>query len=172
MPLMWSKYYKSLILMCRITNSSKTKKSLNSSRISKSTPLESVPTGDQLCWLRAAWGKRRKGDLVSFCENRGTCLWLVLSAGLLKILLWHQLYWLLYEGLLKILALGFISVSILRSNKEVAVLPNREDMVKDIQQFRIGRQMDVLAESWSLATITPKSLWTLAWITNRELLIL
>ena len=52
-----------------------------------------------------------------------------------------------YEGLLKILALGFLSVSILRSNKEVAMLPNREAMVKDIQQFRIDRQMDVLAES-------------------------
>ncbi|KAF3954424.1 hypothetical protein CMV_020226 [Castanea mollissima] len=37
-----------------ITNSSKTKKSLDSSRISKSTPLESVPTGNQPCWFRAA----------------------------------------------------------------------------------------------------------------------
>ncbi|KAF3948457.1 hypothetical protein CMV_025550 [Castanea mollissima] len=32
---------------------SKTKKSLHSSRISKSTPLESVPTGNQPCWMRA-----------------------------------------------------------------------------------------------------------------------
>ena len=40
-----------------------------------------------------------------------------------------------YEGLLKILALGFLSVSIVRINKEVAGLPNREAVVKDIQQF-------------------------------------
>ena len=33
------------------------------------------------------------------------------------------------------LALGFLSVSIIRSNKEVAELPNREAVVKDIQQF-------------------------------------
>ena len=79
-------------------------------------------------------GKRRKG--VQFlCKNRGPCLWLVFSAGLLKILLWQQLYWLFYEGLLKILALGFLSVRILRSNKEVAELPNREAVVKDFQQF-------------------------------------
>ena len=80
-------------------------------------------------------GKKRKGDPVSFCKNRSPCLWLVFSAGLLKILWWQQLYWLFYEGLLKILALGFLSVSILRSKKEVAELPNREAVVKDIQQF-------------------------------------
>ena len=38
-----------------------------------------------------------------------------------------------YEGLLKILALGFLPISILRSNKEVVELPNREIVVKDIQ---------------------------------------
>ena len=38
-----------------------------------------------------------------------------------------------YEGLLKILALGFLPVSILRSKKDVAELPNREVVVKDIQ---------------------------------------
>ena len=38
-----------------------------------------------------------------------------------------------YEGLLKILALGFLPVSILRSNKEVAELPKREVVVKGIQ---------------------------------------
>ena len=38
-----------------------------------------------------------------------------------------------YEGLLKILALGFLPISILRSNKEGAELPNREVVVKDIQ---------------------------------------
>ena len=38
-----------------------------------------------------------------------------------------------FEGLLKILALGFIPISILRSNKEVAKLPNREVVVKGIQ---------------------------------------
>ena len=37
-----------------------------------------------------------------------------------------------YEGLLKILALGFLSVSMLRSNKEVAKLLNREALMKDI----------------------------------------
>ena len=37
------------------------------------------------------------------------------------------------EGLLKILALGFLPISILRSNKEVVELPNREIVVKDIQ---------------------------------------
>ena len=39
-----------------------------------------------------------------------------------------------YEGLLKILALGLLPVSILRSNKEVvAELPKREVVVKGIQ---------------------------------------
>ena len=38
-----------------------------------------------------------------------------------------------YEGLLKILALGFLPVSILRSNKDVAELPKREVVVKGIQ---------------------------------------
>ena len=38
-----------------------------------------------------------------------------------------------YEGLLKILALGFLPVSILRSNKEVAELPRREVLVNGIQ---------------------------------------
>ena len=38
-----------------------------------------------------------------------------------------------YEGLLKILALGFLPVSIPRSNKEVAELPKREVVVKGIQ---------------------------------------
>ena len=38
-----------------------------------------------------------------------------------------------YEGLLKILALGFLPVIILRSNKEVAELPKREVLVKGIQ---------------------------------------
>ena len=52
-PLMWSMYCKSLISMCRVTNSSVSNKSLDSSRISKSTPLESVPTGNQPCWMRA-----------------------------------------------------------------------------------------------------------------------
>ena len=37
------------------------------------------------------------------------------------------------EGLLKILALGFLPVSILRSKKEVAELPKREVVVKGIQ---------------------------------------
>ena len=72
-----------------------------------------------------------------------------------------------YEGLLNILALGFLSVSILRSNKVVAELPNRKDVVKDIQQFTIflgltGRR--TFWQSRSLVTVAPKSLWTLAWI--------
>ena len=37
------------------------------------------------------------------------------------------------EGLLKILALGFLPVSILRRNKEVSELPKREVVVKGIQ---------------------------------------
>ena len=120
-------------------------------------------------------GKRRKGDPVSFCKNRGPCLWLVVSAGLINILFWQQLYWFFYWGLLMILALGFLSVSILRSNKEVAELPNREAVMKDIQYFTNvwdwQVDTDVLAEPWSLATIVLKSLWALAWITDRELLI-
>ena len=78
--------------------------------------------------------KRRKRDPASFCKNRGPCPWLVVSAGLLKILL-QQLYWLFCEEFLKNLALGFLSVSIPRSNKEVTELPNREVVMKDIQQF-------------------------------------
>ena len=66
-----------------------------------------------------------------------------------------------YEGLLNILALGFLSVSILRSNKVVAELPNRKDVVKDIQQFTIflgltGRR--TFWQSRSLVTVAPKSL--------------
>ena len=80
-------------------------------------------------------GKRRKGNPVSFCKIRGSCQWLAISTGLLKILLWQQLYWLFYEGLLKILALGFLFVSILRSNIEVVELPDKEAVVMDIQQF-------------------------------------
>ena len=57
-------YCKSLISMCRVTNSSKTKKFLDSSRISKSKPLESVPTGNQPCWMRAA--RVRKGKGIQF----------------------------------------------------------------------------------------------------------
>jgi len=47
--------------MCRVTNGSKTKKSLDSSRISKSTPLESVPTGNQPRWMRAERVREGKG---------------------------------------------------------------------------------------------------------------
>ena len=114
------------------TNSSKTKRSSDCSRIVHTFKEYSnwQPTMlDESCK-----GKRRKGDLVSFYKNRGPCPWLVVSAGLFKNL-WQHFYWLFYEGLLKILALGFLSVSILRSNKEATELPNREAVVKDIQQF-------------------------------------
>ena len=68
-------YCKSLISMCRVTNSSKTKKILDSSRISKSRPLESVPSSNwQPTMLNESYkGKRRKGDPVSFSKNRGPC---------------------------------------------------------------------------------------------------
>ena len=55
-------YCKSLISMCVVNNNLKTKKILNCSRISKSRPLESVPTGKQPCWMRAA--REREGKEI------------------------------------------------------------------------------------------------------------
>ena len=134
LPLMWSKYCKSLISICRVINSSKKKKKKKKPRQQQDKQVQTFrhfSSKQPIMLDESCKDKRRKRDPASFCKNRGPCPWLVVSAGLLKILL-QQLYWLFCEEFLKNLALGFLSVSILRSNKEVEELPNWEAVVKDI----------------------------------------